>query len=41
MVIRSDQESIDESNKILGLLATRGLVDTAVLAGLPAAPVAS
>jgi sulfate adenylyltransferase len=42
VVIRSDQESIDESlSRILGLLATRGLVDTAVLAGLPAAPVAS
>ena len=42
VVIRSDQESIDESlSRILGLLATRGLVDSAVLAGLPAAPVAS
>ena len=38
VVIRSDQESIDESlSRILGLLATRGLVDGAVLAGLPAA----
>ena len=42
VVIRSDQESIDESlSRILGLLATRGLVDSAVVAGLPAAPVAS
>jgi sulfate adenylyltransferase len=42
VVVRSDQESIDESlSRILGLLATRGLVDSAVLAGLPAAPVAS
>ena len=43
VIIRSDQESIDESlSRILGLLATRGLVDGAVLAGLPAAdPVAS
>jgi sulfate adenylyltransferase len=43
VVVRSDRESIDESlARILGLLATRGLVDTAVLAGLPtAAPVAS
>ena len=43
VVVRSDQESIDESlSRILGLLATRGLVDSGVLAGLPAAaPVAS
>jgi sulfate adenylyltransferase len=42
VVVRSDQESIDESlSRILGLLATRGLVDSAALAGLPAAPVAS
>ena len=42
VIIRSDQESIDESlSRILGLLATRGLVDSAVVAGLPAAPVAS
>ena len=42
VVVRSDQESIDESlSRILALLAARGLVDRAVLAGLPAAPVAS
>ena len=42
VAVRSDRESIDESlSRILGLLATRGLVDSAVLAGLPAAPVAS
>jgi adenylyl-sulfate kinase len=42
VVVRSDQESVDESlSRILGVLATRGLVDSAVLAGLPAAPVAS
>jgi len=42
VVVRSDQESVDESlSRILGVLATRGLVDSAVLAGLSAAPVAS
>jgi sulfate adenylyltransferase len=40
--VRSDQESVDESlARILGVLVSRGLVEPAALAGLPAATVVS
>jgi adenylyl-sulfate kinase len=41
VVVRSDQETVDESlSRILGILASRGLVDSSLLAGPPAVAVA-